>query len=621
MPTTIYDIKLRYRLEDRATAGARALETSMGRVGRAGGRLTSMFGMLTTAATGFFAVRAAKSWLIDFNVGMEQARIQMAGLLQMNTGGSFNHNMGKSVDLVKRLQERAKYSVGTTQDMVKMASMITRPIAKAGLSMKDLEQITAGAVVSARAFGIEAGMAALDIEQALMGNLQKRDRFARALLEPMGYTTAAFNAMGEKARAQALLKAFNQKAIKDMAKAQATSFAGVTSTLKDNLQIALGKVGLPLMRAMTAEVGKWNEWLTKNQATLSRWAKDFGKTLVAGFRAVKDAISWMVRNRDMLMRLAKAFLVFKAFQFGLGGIANMGAALSSMAGGIGKAGGALKFFNANLGLATTGLAALAAGAKMLADHILDRQEKRIKQKVRTYTTGRAAGATLAPGYSGRKGSFLLAHLRAEGIVEGNELNRKALAKKFGGNVQNYNAYMSGQRGIWEHGGNVDWKYFRASLVEQAFNKARAEEYGASALRTLDFGRQMYQRQKGQEMVLAWNQAADSSTQAGRAVKFLTDTVIANYRRQASALGLSFSKSLMTALRPARTALTDTFMNMARVLGFNVDAPNAKKPEVNVRINRIEVKSDDPDRMAFGLVSAFSDMARNRSQAFHALPEG
>jgi hypothetical protein len=48
---------------------------------------------------------------------------------------------------------------------------------------------------------------------------------------------------------------------------------------------------------------------------------------------------------------------------------------------------------------------------------------------------------------------------------------------------------------------------------------------------------------------------------------------------------------------------------------------ADKPKVNVTIQRIEVQSDDPDRMAFGLVSAFRDAAKNPSAAISAMREG
>jgi hypothetical protein len=48
---------------------------------------------------------------------------------------------------------------------------------------------------------------------------------------------------------------------------------------------------------------------------------------------------------------------------------------------------------------------------------------------------------------------------------------------------------------------------------------------------------------------------------------------------------------------------------------------ADKPKVNVTINRIEVQSDDPDRMAFGLIESFRDAAKNPSSALASLREG
>ena len=46
-----------------------------------------------------------------------------------------------------------------------------------------------------------------------------------------------------------------------------------------------------------------------------------------------------------------------------------------------------------------------------------------------------------------------------------------------------------------------------------------------------------------------------------------------------------------------------------------------KSKVNVTIQRIEVQSDDPDRFVFGMVSAFSDAAKNPSSALDSFAEG
>ena len=43
-------------------------------------------------------------------------------------------------------------------------------------------------------------------------------------------------------------------------------------------------------------------------------------------------------------------------------------------------------------------------------------------------------------------------------------------------------------------------------------------------------------------------------------------------------------------------------------------------KIDVKINKIEVASEDPDRFAFNLVDAFQDVANNRSQALNTFKE-
>ena len=122
----------------------------------------------------------------------------MRGLLQMNMGGTWARNQKRANFLVQRFQKDAKASVGTTQDFVAMGGMLTGPLSRAGASIEDIANVTKGAVIASRAFGVEAEVAARDIEQALAGTLSQKDRFARALLEPMGLTTKKWNEMVRK---------------------------------------------------------------------------------------------------------------------------------------------------------------------------------------------------------------------------------------------------------------------------------------------------------------------------------------------------------------------------------------------------------------------------------------
>jgi hypothetical protein len=87
----------------------------------------------------------------------------------------------------------------------------------------------------------------------------------------------------------------------------AGSFTGVTSTLKDKLQIALGKVGLPLFQAITQTVADINAWLERNADTIERIGKAVGGALATGFGVVKDlalqVYGLFERNHEVITRL------------------------------------------------------------------------------------------------------------------------------------------------------------------------------------------------------------------------------------------------------------------------------------------------------------------------------
>ena len=390
---TVYRVRTVYETDDGASNGIKAIGKEADRASKKTGMLKQAL-MGFAAFAGYKALGAAKGALIDFNVEMEQARIQMAGLMQLNVGGTFNANMSKASDLVGKLQQRAKKSVGTTQDMVEMASMITRPVLAAGLGMQDLEDITANATVAAKAFGMEAGQAALDIEQALMGTLGKKDRFARALLEPMGMDTTKFNALSAKERAKALADAMRQEGITKMAEAQAGSFAGVTSTLKDNIQMALGRVGLPLMQAITREVQKINRYFDENGEQLEAFADSAGKLLVDGFMVAKSVMTTIVENKDLLLTIAKAALAIKAARGiqGLLGSFWKGVAQHSkvFASTTATASSKLGAFAGAAGSAASMLGTLYVAAKAFADWVDRKQIEKQDEGVQSAGANRSA---------------------------------------------------------------------------------------------------------------------------------------------------------------------------------------------------------------------------------------
>jgi hypothetical protein len=447
--TTVYDIDIRYGVKGNAKRGVDAIGGAADRADRKARGLRSTLMRVGALIGGGLLFRAGKKHLVDFNSGMEQARIQMAGLMQLNRGGTFNENLREANDLVGKLQLRAKASVGTTKDMVDMASLIVRPVTAAGVGMKGLEDMTVGAVVAARSFGMQAEFAARDIEAALMGNLAKRDRFARALLEPMGFSTDKFNKLSADKRAKVLMKALTSKPIQAMAKAQEQSFAGVTSTLEDNIQMALGKVGLPLMKKLTAEVKRWNDWIDKHPQKIERWAKSFSNALVTGFNAVKGVASWIGGHKDLLMTMAKALLAFKGVK-----------AISGVMGSFGgTAGGPARLLGNVAGV--TYVAAKFVAAKFDSD-----QDKEINKGVNRRSLDRLSTGVLGGGLGAAM--TMLSELRNQGLADKN-LNKVGSINKFFPDARSH----LGQKVHNEHSLFAGAKAFvAANLALQARNDNR-----------------------------------------------------------------------------------------------------------------------------------------------------
>lgn len=375
--TTTYRVETVYAIDDRASAALGGIGGAADRAGRSTSALTGTLSRLAGVAAGGFGLQKAGQSLIGFNANLEQSRITIAGLLQLNKPGeAWADNMGRAERLTERFQVRMKAAVGTTQDAVNMAGMIVNPVMAAGASMKQLEDMTIGAVVAAKSLGIQSEVAALDIQQAIAGTLTSRERFARSLLEPMGFTTDKFNALGAAKRMEVLSKALSSDAIKSMSKAQEQSFDGSWSTFVDNLQQGVGKVGLPLFKALTAEVRSWNAWIDANQDKVAAFAKTLSDGLVTGFRMVKDAVGFLVDHRETLLSIGKVWAAAKIAGAGadlLGGLGGIRDKLFAKVGGTGRDGSG-RFTAGGVGAAgALGPVAAAGMAGWELGRVLDEQ--------------------------------------------------------------------------------------------------------------------------------------------------------------------------------------------------------------------------------------------------------
>jgi cellobiose-specific phosphotransferase system component IIB len=332
MPSTIYDIQLRYRMDDQASKGLDGIAGGASRANASAGMLSGTLLRLAGVAAAGFGMQSAGKALVGFNADVQDVKLQIAGMLSLTRQTDLVDEIGKADQLFANLQKRANTLPGTTAEYAHFAGMVTRGIAEAGLSMKDLENLTVNAVVAAKSLGENADVAARDIDQALRGMYRSVDPFSSKVLGSIGYGgeegRKKYNSLSAEERASELKRGLMQKQWAQLATAKGKTFSGVLSTVQDSLQQTLGKVGLPLFEAIGAELIRWNTWAAANGDTITAWAKEAGGYLRDGFAFVKDAISFLIEHKDEIISIGKVWLAVKV----AGGAGSM---LSGLGGGLG----------------------------------------------------------------------------------------------------------------------------------------------------------------------------------------------------------------------------------------------------------------------------------------------
>lgn len=306
-------------MSEKAAAGIKGVGEAAAAAGdkaaSAGHRATRSFDAAGAALKGLLIYMGASfgyERLIKFNSTVEDSKNQIAGMLALTKKTNLSDELGNANMLMADLQQRAAKLPGTTAEYVSMLGNITRPIIDAKLSMKDLEDITVGSVVAAKALGVDAGAAARDIDQALRGQYHSVDQFTGKILGSIGYEgeegRAKFNALDKAKRAEELKRAINQPQIQQLAEAQGKTFSGVLSTLEDSIQQFFGKVGGGLFGRLKTAIEQINAWLDAHQERILQIANTIGDALAGAFEFLGSAISVVIDYGGAVMEWIGQFV-------------------------------------------------------------------------------------------------------------------------------------------------------------------------------------------------------------------------------------------------------------------------------------------------------------------------
>lgn len=546
--TTTYVVETRYVLDDKASE---ALKGIAGHAARGEQHVESLSGALRHLGHALMVgegLRLGKEMFIDFNSELEQMKISMAAIMEMNLGGSFKRNQAVSEDLFKEFQRFSKLTPVTTKEVMSFGTGVSAAVFGAGGSMKDFIKITEQGVIASKVFGANAEYAALEIQELLMGNVSKRMRFAMQLLHAAGVDEKTFKAMTASQRIATVEKVLDSDAMKKAADAFSNSFAGVTSTLKDNLEITLGQIGLPLFKAVTKEIRGWNHWIEQNPQKIEAFAKRFSDALVSGFHTLQQIGAWVVQHADMLETIAKLYLGMKiggAVQNVFSGLAS---AASGLAGNMTSLGGAL--------------GVLIPAVLMLADAYGKEEARRIGSQFDAAGSARFARANDRVG-----DKALINEARDKGAITGTgadaRLNVSALARSF----------------------DLERTAERARVLAFVGDKAQAEQ---------------------------------AKVTLARSVIAMMGTITAFHRMNVASD--TFSQMLARGGKGLSDLINGGLGKLNDMLG-GIDFgqhPNLKQGDVNVKIEHLEVASDDPDRFIVGLGEAARKAKRNPAQARETL---
>jgi hypothetical protein len=311
-------------------------------------------------------VKKTAETFIGFNAAVEQSKIKLTAMIGANFHASWRRATDVAGEMYEKFEKFAEIAPVSAQEMAQFGQTTSAAVLAAGGQIKDLTEISEKGALAAKALGFEAGRGAMELNRMLAGQVGNRSLMGKMLIGSMGITAAEWKKLSAQQRLEKTEGALNSSTMKDATGALRESFGGAVAMFKDKIEVAMGKVGLPLFKAVTAEVVGWNKWieghpqkiaeitskLTNGIKEAMSMMRDIGSFLMP---IIKEAMSvigtvmtFVSEHRNVIEGVVKGLLIYK----GIGMAGGMVGAAGGMGGGIG---GIFKELTTSLGALKTGL--------------------------------------------------------------------------------------------------------------------------------------------------------------------------------------------------------------------------------------------------------------------------
>lgn len=605
--STVYDVRVKYSMDDKASSGMKSLTNAT-----KGASSEAMTLKEALMGIGAFAIakkglELGKELLIDFNSEMDRLKNSMTVVMQMNMHMPFEKATASANKLFETFQAMAKKSPLMTKDYMEMASALAPAVSMAGGGVGKLTSMTQGALGAGLAYNVRPEQMAMDIQEMLAGNVRLTSHTARQMIASTGMDHKEFNALSASDRAKTTEKILTDPAILAATERASHTLAGESSTFKDNIQIALGEVGRPLMAEMTASMKQINQWVEHHPKLIKEWVTSFSNTLKSGFEWLKNIAGFFIEHKDLLLSLAKTFVafkgaqmagnVFRSFTDGVGGLAgSLKKGIEAIRGGTGASGMVSAF--GGLGSMATGLVnkvipalGLFTGALEIATHFLgDHAEENRKAKEAAIDINEATEDY--PTLKTREKQLMTAQTRDGDLGSRYQTELEGIQKQL-------------------------YSPEKLGLAIRKISEA-SEKHGGISMKNLTT-----------DQLMSSNLLNTIMPKGGL---FTTDAA----DKEKSLQVLEQVKEVLTTMQ--KTGVMENGMVLDKILKYafpeqyGMPTPEETKApgeewkgvsakDINVTINKIEVASEDPDRFVFGLAQIANNAVKHPTQSQHSVTGG
>ncbi len=292
---------------DKMTAGFQKLQSAAASLnGILDGVLSGMTSLASSAAVGVgtavvggFGLAVKES--IKFNSEMETAQTGIATMANAAEGlngfldpkEAFGNQYRLAGDIIKQMRKDAQELPGSFSDLQRIMSDLVGPAENAGLGQAATEKLAAKAMLAGSAAGIPLKQVGRELGEILAGSARITNPLFRAL--HMG-SAKDVNKMSQKDRLHAADAAVTKlTAGGDSAK---QNWSTVSSNFVDNLKIAVGVVGGPLVSRVKEVMKAFND---SDKGGFARIGERIGNGLVTAF-------DWGLAAFQKYLPVAEAFV-------------------------------------------------------------------------------------------------------------------------------------------------------------------------------------------------------------------------------------------------------------------------------------------------------------------------